>query len=815
MKKRLITAIIVTFVLAIAYAVTYLVYIRKLDFNTYWVIFGPAIVFVVVLISLFSVLGLFNSIERQNQKLKSELTVNKSLLEALEANEKNIQRDLPIGIVVYTADGIISYANEQAKSIFQSALLGKDMSFISSQLKEFSQGKETFTLLDVYGRKIHADRKILQRTIYFRDVTEEISIVERAKAKAPAIIVLSLENIDSSIDGLNLQRRTELLGQYYVAIDNWASKFDVFSMSTSDEKQMFITTSDSLEEIIEDKFSILQTVDDISKTQSVGISLSIGVGINSDDFKQLGFYADQALDLAQNRGGGQAVIFDGESEKAFGGSAQYTDRIPKPETKVFAQQLIEKIQEASSVVIMPHIDTDADAIGSALGILEIAEACGTPAKVVLNEDRIDSTVEKILESSDHEYIKLRQSIISPQEVEGFFQGRALLILCDHHDKALSVDKDIYSLASQIIVIDHHRLTSNLEFEPILKYIDANASSAGEIATELTGLVSLDIKIPNFIATVILIGMIIDTHNFSNHTTDRTFAAASRLLSFGADPSEAQLFLRESINEQVDRIELIKKAQIYYEHYAIIVDNRSVCPRDELSKTADALLSIDNIEASFAIGRIGKEQVSISARSHKINVHVIMEQLGGGGHFNMAGAQIHTDSVEEVKNALIGVIKSSLEGKGETMKVILIADVKKLGKNGDTVDVQTGYGNYLLTKHLAIEANASNLHVLEEQKAEEERRIQEEINVALKLKEILEKVTVTIPVKTGANGKIFGSISTKDVEDGLKEQHAIDVDKKKLILPDNKINALGTYDVLAKLYKGIDATFHVEVIEEVK
>ena len=150
-----------------------------------------------------------------------------------------------------------------------------------------------------------------------------------------------------------------------------------------------------------------------------------------------------------------------------------------------------------------------------------------------------------------------------------------------------------------------------------------------------------------------------------------------------------------------------------------------------------------------------------------------------------------------------------------MNVILIADVKKLGKNGDTVDVQTGYGNYLLTKHLAIEANASNLHVLEEQKAEEERRIQEEINVALKLKGILEKVTVTIPVKTGANGKIFGSISTKDVEDGLKEQHAIDVDKKKLILPDNKINALGTYDVLAKLYKGIDATFHVEVIEEEK
>ena len=192
MKKRLITAIIVTFVLAIAYAVTYLVYIRKLDFNTYWVIFGPAIVFVVVLISLFSVLGLFNSIERQNQKLKSELTVNKSLLEALEANEKNIQRDLPIGIVVYTADGIISYANEQAKSIFQSALLGKDMSFISSQLKEFSQGKETFTLLDVYGRKIHADRKILQRTIYFREQKQRLLQLSYYHLKTSILLLTDL-----------------------------------------------------------------------------------------------------------------------------------------------------------------------------------------------------------------------------------------------------------------------------------------------------------------------------------------------------------------------------------------------------------------------------------------------------------------------------------------------------------------------------------------------------------------------------------------------------------------------------------------------
>ena len=811
MRKRIIAGIVIDLLLAIAYGLVYFFVFRKENYPKIYLMIIPIILGVVFMFLLFY-LAMYNQLNRENKKLKNQLSINKNLLDALETNDKFVQKDLPVGIIIYSELGVITYANDQAKNFFQSTLIGKELPYISDELNEVVRNKKTDSLINVFGRKIRTDLRILQRTIYLRDVTEEISIVEKSKIKAPAIIILSLDNIDESLDGLNLQKRTELLGHYYVAIENWSQKYNIFSMSTADEKQMFITNKEGLEIIMEDRFSILEAIDSISKEQETGISLSIGVGIGSDDYQQLGFYANTALDLAMGRGGDQAVIYDGESEKIYGGNVQFSERITKTEARVFASKLVEAINSASSVVIMPHTDTDADAIGSALGVLEIANACGTPAKVLINRQHVDATVDKILRNSEYEFIKLRQSIIEPQDVETFFKGRTLLIVVDHHSDDLSVDKHIYGLANQVIIIDHHRLTERLTIHPILQYIDQNASSAVEIVTELSQLAPIEVKIPNFIATIMLIGMIIDTNNFANHTTDRTFQTASVLTSFGADTHEAKRYLRQSVDEQVNRVALIQKAEILFDHYAIIVDNK-ITERDVLSKTADALLNIENIEAAFAIGKLSKEMIGISARSDKTNVHIIMEQLGGGGHFNAAGVQIKGKTIEEVYNSLVSVIKNNIKGKGDTMKVILIEDVKKQGKKGDTIDVSTGYGSYLLSKHLAIEANASNLAVLEEQKANEERRIQEEIAVNTKLKEILSSVSIKIKVKTGENGRIYGSVSTKDIAEALKKQQNIDVDKRKIVLPEDKILSLGTYPVTAKLYKDITAKFEIQVVDE--
>lgn len=811
MKKGIIAGIIIDILLMASSVVAYFFYFQGKGFSYLYLVGALAILFV-ILVSFIAYAAAYKAMKNENDKLKDKLMINKGLLDALETNDKFIQTDFPIGIIIYSEDSIITFANDEAKNLFQSNLIGKNISYVSEALNDVTKSKKTDSIIDVFGRKIKTHLRILQRTIYLRDITEEITIREEAKIKAPSLIVLSLDNVDDSLEKMNLQKRTDILGQYYVAIEVWSQKFNIFSMATSDEKQMFIASKEELDSIVEDGFSVIEAVDNISREKGTEISLSIGVGFGSDDYSQLGYYAQNALDLAQGRGGDQAVIYDGENEKVYGGNIQFSERITKTEARVFSKKLVEAISKASSVIVVPHTDTDADALGSALGVYEIAVACGTPAKVLLNKSKVDSTVKKILENSEYEFIKMKESIIEPDDVESFFKGRTLLIVVDHHDQALSADKKVYNYANDIIIIDHHRLTERLAIKPMIQYIDQNASSAVEIVSELAELAPIEIKFPNFVATIMLIGMIIDTQNFTNHTTDRTFGVASQLTSFGADTHEAKRYLRESINEQVERVNLLQKVEILFEHYAIIIDKKEYCQRDVLSKTADSLLNIDNIEAGFSIGKISKDTISISARSNKLNVHVIMEQMGGGGHFNAAGTQIKNKTIEEVYNSLVGVIKNSLKDRGDAMKVILIEDVRKQGKKGDTIDVSTGYGNYLLSKHLAIEANASNLAVLEEQKASEERRLQEEVAVSRKLKEILDDISVKVMVKTGSNGKIFGSVSSKDISDALKEQHHIDLDKKKIILPEEKIVALGTYKATAKIYKDITSIFNVQVVD---
>ena len=810
MKKRIIISIIIDLMMLVAFPIVYYFVLHQ-DI-TAWYFVAPSTMLVSIFVILVCILGLIKKVNANNQKMKEQVQASKKLIDSLEANTRYIQEDLPVGIIMYSENGIITFANVQAKLMLQSSLIGKDIAFVSRELNEIVKTKKTSSVVSAFGKQLRCELKILQRTLYLRDVTDEVTITEEAKLKAPSIMIVSLDNTQESIEDLNLQRKTDLLGQYYAAIESWQNKYNLFSLSVDDEKHAFVVTKKELDSIVADRFSIIETIDQISKERGTGISISVGVGIGSDDYQQLGYYAQTALDLAQGRGGDQAVIYDGETETAFGGNVQFSERTSKQETRAFSKQLVNVIKNASSVIVMPHTDTDADAIGSALGVLEMSLACGTPAKVLIDENRIDSTVKKIIDNSEHEFIKLRQFLISPQEVNTFFKGRTLLIIVDHHSKDLSVDKAVYNKANQVVIIDHHRLTERLDIEPTLQYIDHNASSAVELITEFIQLAPIEIKIPNFVATIMLIGTIIDTNNFVNHTTYRTFSVAAQLTEFGADTHEAKRYLRQSVQEQADRVSLLQKAEIIYDHYAIIVDPSDIVQRDMLSKTADALLNIDNVEASFSIGKISKDTVSVSARSNKVNVHIIMEKLNGGGHFNAAGAQIKNATVGEVYSMLVNAIKDTLRGKGEYMKVILIEDVKKQGKKGDIIDVQTGFGNYLLSRHLAIEANASNIAALEEQKENEERRIEEEIAVAKKLKDILETTTVKVTVKTGSNGKLFGSVSTKEIADALLEQKNINVDKRKIMLPDEKITALGTYQASARLYKDVMAKFNIEVID---
>jgi ribosomal protein L9 len=365
----------------------------------------------------------------------------------------------------------------------------------------------------------------------------------------------------------------------------------------------------------------------------------------------------------------------------------------------------------------------------------------------------------------------------------------------------------------VVVIDHHRRMDNLLNEVLLNYVEPYASSSVELVIELIELYHKAIDIDPFEATMMLAGMMIDTNNFSFRTGVRTFEAAALLKQYGADPFKARLILRESLDDIKTKSNLVNQAQIYLNHFAITALSEDMkTDRVQLAKTADELLEIDNIIASFALGSLGNDTIGISARSvDKFNVSVIMEQFGGAGHLNNAGAQIVGSNMHDLVNKIEGILNTTFKEE-LTMKVILVKDVRGKGKKGEVIEVASGFGNFLLSSKQAIEASNSNLKSIEDEKAKVEKEALQEFELAKKLKDEIENSPIKLYVKIGETGKLFGAINSKQIAEEFKVQYNIEIDKRKIVLEDN-IHSLGSFKVQVKLHKDVQAVINLQVLEE--
>ena len=825
MKKRIFISMIIFLILQIVYIFAYIFYLKDFaskyidkDWILNLVLYVPIFVFGLIIAFLFGAILFSNHSLKENKRIQSELSIEQELNKSLIDNNKNISSELPIGLIIYNKHFNVVFVNDFAKKIFETAPLGKEIKSLSKELYSSIIKRNKTTDIQIYEKTYRCTINTENRIVYMFDITEQTTALDTFEKIKPSIAILSMDNLDESLAGYDLKEKTEILGKYYNAIKEWSKKFDLFVLSDSSNKQAFVVKAIDLKKMIEDDFSILKETDRISKSENMGISLSIGIGTGSIDYRTLGFFAEKALEFASERGGNQAVIYNGETRSAYGGNTPSYERISRISTKLYANKLINYIQNSSSVVIMPHGNTDADALGSAMGIYEICESINTPAKILLDKDNVDSTVKKIIETSSTEYIKLHNIIIGDDDLDKFFVGKRLLIVTDHHSKRLSPSQKVYDFKATTTIIDHHRLNERLDIESDSQFIDHGASSAVEIVTEIASLVPKPVEFSPFTATAMFVGMMIDTQKFAVHVSERTFQSASVLMDCGADAFKAKMIARESVQEQTERMKNIEKATTIEQNFSIFAyPTDDIQLREGLAKTANALIEVDGIDAGFAIGKIDKDIVGISARSNGlVNIHVLMEHFGGGGHFNMGAAQIKDKSIEEVRAELINVIKE-LKDKDKrddnSMKVILVKDVKGRGKKGDVIDVTPGFANFLLTKKDAIEANAANMAVLNEEKASEEKRKKEELELATKLKEVLSKLTVVVKVKTGEKGKFFGSVSNKMISEELLKQHNIEIDKRKIVLPKDKIDSLGTFKCTVKLHANVESDLTIDIKED--
>jgi ribosomal protein L9 len=404
-------------------------------------------------------------------------------------------------------------------------------------------------------------------------------------------------------------------------------------------------------------------------------------------------------------------------------------------------------------------------------------------------------------------------VIDPEDALEQINHDSLLILIDHHSPVQSNVPILTEKTKHIVVIDHHRRLDNSISDLLMNYVEPYASSSVELVTELLDFYREEIDIDPFVATIMLAGMMIDTNNFSSHTGARTFEAAAKLRHLGADPSKAKLILRESLDDIKTKSNLVNRAKIVNNHFALtLLEPEDITDRVQLAKTADELLEMDNIIAAFAIGFISKETVAVSARSiNNFNVQVIMEQFGGGGHMNNAAAQIKDTSPEEIASKIETIISESYR-EDTTMKVILIKDVKGKGKKGDIIEVATGYGNYLLNSKHAIQASSANMKSLNDELEKQKQEANKEYQNAIDLKKQIEESPIKLYVKLGESGKLFGSINSKQIADELKKSYGLNVDKRKIDLTDN-INSLGNYEVNIKLHKEVIAVINIQVLEQ--
>ncbi len=360
-----------------------------------------------------------------------------------------------------------------------------------------------------------------------------------------------------------------------------------------------------------------------------------------------------------------------------------------------------------------------------MGVLKLAKAYDRTARLLIDENKLDVTVAKLLKSIKKENVSLYELCVTGKVPKNYINEDTLLVVLDVHSPTMVMRKDIVDKVDNIVVIDHHRKGESTFENTRLQYIEPSASSTVEIVTELFTFMEKQVDLTPYEATIMLAGLVVDTNYFTFRTGTRTFEAASILKDAGADMLKVRAMLREDVNRHMLVSTITNSVKIYNKYFAVACsDNEFVVDRTILAQVSDNLLEIEDVDASFTIGRLGVNEIGISARSLDImNVQTLMEELGGGGHFNNAAVQIENVTVDDVLEMLKPILaKNSREG--ENVKVILLEDVKGKGSKDDVVEVTSGYANHLIREGQAIDASPTNLKKLKEEQEKHQKNEQD-------------------------------------------------------------------------------------------
>lgn len=581
----------------------------------------------------------------------------------IEDTLRHSVKNHPLPICVVNSDGILAMTNGKFKDIFPGAQI------LKTRLEELTghlpgdfdpdEGGKNIRL-DAGGRSYRILSSYLNSDIsksvvlYLLDMTDYDQLRMQYNEEKKCIAYIFVDNYEELLSKSPDDRKPGIAANIETLIRSWAASINASILRLRRDQYYVIFDRKYFKGLSDSRFSLLDDVRMIETDADFPVSLSMGVGIDGDSPSQTEDYALFALDLARGRGGDQAVVKSGRKVTYFGGKVQLIERRNKGKSRVMAHALKQLISQSSQVIIMGHKNPDMDSLGAAVGIFRIAFANGKDAAIVIDE--VNQSMADVFEKAERSG---SYRFVGSEEAIAMIDRDSLLVVVDTHLPGLVACRELLGQTDRLVVIDHHRKMEGFIDNATLTFMEPNASSTSELIAEIIQYDDDIRKINKLEADLLLAGIFVDTNSFSVKTGSRTFEAASWLRNNGGDSTAVKLLLQNDMEDFRQRAGIIANAE--FDEHGIAI-SRSEWQHENaqiiVAQAADELINIKGIRASFVIGRTSKEVV-VSARSlGEINVQVIMERFGGGGHLTMAAAQLTDMTQEEVIQKLKRTIRET-------------------------------------------------------------------------------------------------------------------------------------------------------------
>ncbi len=598
-----------------------------------------------------------------NQKRRTEFSDHlQDLTLNIDKLAKNTMTNSPFPLVIAETNGnmvwrsnkfVQEFANVDIKNILNDLLKQIKLEIENNEEnpeksihKELEIGNKIYEILGKYTKS----KEEYICTMYFLDETKSIDLENKYYESQICVGLIMIDNFEEVNQRISDEEKPLLMAQIEKKIYDWATEFEGLIVKSERDTFVYIFERKHLEKLEENKFNILDTIKELEVSNKIQITLSISISTEGESNYEKYKFAQAGLDIALGRGGDQTVIRENGKYQFFGGKTQELEKRTKVKARIVSHALLELMQEAKNVMIMGHTNGDIDSMGAGMGLYRLAKSMGVECYIVNTTTGV--SLENFMQAAKEEK-EYQETFINKSEALSKIDPETLLIVVDTHKRNYVEVPELLEETHKIAIIDHHRKSPDYIEEAILTFHEVYASSACELVTEILEYAPKEVELTTLEAEALYAGIMMDTKNFTFKTGVRTFEAAAYLRKCGIDIIKVKKWFQSDlktynkISKIVDQSEIINDTigiSIYSENDK---DANIIC-----AKAADELLTISNITASFVIGKLG-DKVCISGRSiGDINVQVILEKLGGGGHINLAGAQIEGMSIEEVKNLLI-------------------------------------------------------------------------------------------------------------------------------------------------------------------